>query len=381
MVRSSWFLLVEVQTLGFHPQHKAVLRRALLTLATMAGLSAVYGLYARSVGVLARPQLDHIRARRLTHDVPSQPGPPQENVEVARRHLPAWAAQAKYQLRDSEGLYYYTNQWNRMEAGNEEAVRFTPFALVWFRHREEEPEQPAKPSAAGASRRATSSSPEAFILVADAALIQFDSKFDMGATRFGNVVGGQLEGRVTIRGPNDLLIQGRNLIFRRNANRIWSDNAVEFQYGPHRGTADRGLQIELTPEDRPSGDPLAFAGVERILLRRHVTLNLRTREGEREVPVTIDCDGGFGYEVASHVAQFEENVRVRRQTGAAEFDSLECELLTLVLEERPEEPEGAAVVITPSGAATSAHAAAAPKRRSPKSSAPPAEPSGSRWNS
>ncbi len=311
-------------------------RRTALTLLTMAGLSLLYVVYARTVGVLARPRPAHLTRAVSKARVQRMAGPPPENIEVARRYLPAWAARAKYQVRDAAGLYYYANQLRRIEAGQEEAVRFTPFALVWFRDADPTTDDADRSPPRRSSPLASSTSPrsdrEPLVLIADAALIQFDSKFELGSTDAKNVVGGQLEGNVTIRGANGLLVQGRNLIFRKGANRVWTDSPVEFRFGPHSGSADRGLQVELVPSEELKENPLAFAGVARVLLRRHVVLRLLAEEKGRPTPVTVQCDGGFVYEVAKQQATFEDQVRVRRQTAPNQFDSLECDLLTLLFE-------------------------------------------------
>ena len=302
-----------------------MLKRTLLTFTTFAVLSALYGLYDRFVGELVRPQTTLSLVHTVVTEANDSQGPPVENVQVAQRHLPEWASNAKYQLRDSDGTFYYTEKWEELNTATEGAVRFTPFALVWVGDSESQND--------GDDKDKKPKGP--FVLTADSALIQLDSQFDPSSNSLGRVIGGQLEGSVQIQGENGLHVQGRNFMFREAANRVWSDNAVEFRYGPHRAGADGGIQIELVPAppDQRKG-PFPFAGIQKLLLRRRVSMVLVMDEDSDPVPVDVNCEGGFEYDLGAHIARFEKNVRVRRPTGEKEFDTLQCPLMTLLFEQR-----------------------------------------------
>ncbi len=238
--------------------------------------------------------------------------------ELARRYLSAqtWAAQAPYQFSNKEKTYFYFKKWKQIDEDG--AVRFEPFALIWFSRIDDTSEEPVT-------------------MVAESAVVNFASKFSLSNPNPGRVVGGKLEGEVHISGANGLAIDGRNFIFSESALKVWSDEDVKLAYGPgpHRGTG-HGLQMELIPAgDSPTSDELAINGVRSIRLRRNVNMDLLMEE-ENKAPtkVNIRSDGAFNFDMETNIATFEQNVRVRRPTSPTQRDSLDCQSLRIVFEEK-----------------------------------------------
>ena len=294
--------------------------------ATAVSLTGAYLLYS----MLVSPWITPLPVKK---PLPPTDGDGQprvvRNVELARRYLSAqpWAAQAPYQFSSKDKTFFYFKDWDQIvETG---AVRFEPFALIWFKRMDDNSDEPVT-------------------MVAESAVVKFASKFSLSNPNPGRVVGGKLEGEVHISGPNGLSIDGRNFIFSESALKVWSDDDVKFAYGPgpHRGTG-HGLQMELIPAgESPTSDELAINGVRSIRLRRNVHMNLLMDAEANKEPtkVNIRSDGAFNFDLDTNIATFEQNVRVRRPTTLAQQDSLDCRLLRIVFEEEPEtsEPQTAA---------------------------------------
>jgi lipopolysaccharide export system protein LptA len=204
---------------------------------------------------------------------------------------------------------------------------------------------------------------EPYIIVSDSALVEFAEKFEIRNPRPGRVIGGALEGKVRIRGPEALLIDTQNINFSEGALRVWSDHLVKFFQGPHSGRG-LGLELDLIPASGPlSEDKPAVTGVRTLRLRKDVAMELVSASKTEEKPdetVFVDSQGAFEYEVEAHVATFHDKVRVKRPTEKGQADSLDCELLTLVFE-----PEEGAPGDTASGAPGDNHEPSNPGAAAP----------------
>jgi len=259
---------------------------------------------------------------------------PLEYIQVAEKYLShkPWAANAGFQFKsyDSPGIIIYTQDWKPVDS--DRAVRFEPFAMVWYGKDEDENQQP-------------------YTVVCDYAILKFESEFNDANSNPGRIIGGGLRGDVEIQGPEGLTVHGRNFVFSEGAARIWSGNPIDFTYGPHRGDA-LGVQIELIPtEGLHSGDKPQLSGVRSILLIRDVTMDLvfdaDSNSEKAEPNVRIHSTGSFKFDLTTNVAAFEDDVQVLRQTGPAEFDSLDCDILSvyfekLIAEHQPSKSEVAA---------------------------------------
>ena len=286
------------------------------------GLFGLYLLYA----LVISPRL----VLRVPEDSPerlsvSPAASPRLATEMAEKYLAsqaAWAVNPGYHFRTAN-TFIYAEEWDPAD-DSDESIRFKRFAMIWQKDGQPPDEAP-------------------ITIVSQSALVKFENTFRITDLNPGRAVGGALEGDVLIRGPNGLAVKGRNFAFDDDAKRIWSDEPVSFTYGPHRGRA-QGAQIELIAAKEPQGnDSLAFSGIRSIRLRGEVFVDLVDEDKKQKKPpvlVRIRSAGSFEYVFATHIATFEDDVRVLRPTDASHVDSLRCDLLTLVFEpeETPPEP-------------------------------------------
>ncbi|MEX0718334.1 MAG: hypothetical protein WD066_17195 [Planctomycetaceae bacterium] len=341
--------------------------RFVVTLATAVLLTSAYWLYTVTVCPWVAPPSLASEGPTICDRVVLVP--PIESRRMAERHLAAqpWTANARYQLRTKEAFVYF-QEWDREDDG--QAVRFSPFAIIWLQEGKADDEPP-------------------ITVVCDSAYIRFHSKFEI-TNNPGRVIAGAFEKDVTITGPDGLWIEAPNFWYNESAMRIWSDNRLRFAYGPHTGDGD-GMQIELVPAGKVDPhDSLAVSGVRSVRLRRDVTMNLvgerdeddqdseevaravplgedrnETASGAKKEPerVYVTSAGPFEYFVEQHKAIFEKNVHVRRPTTPVpdidvpddplahiplaelpeQNDSLACDRLTLLFkpQEADDSPTGA----------------------------------------
>lgn len=303
-------------------------QRPALMAVSVAGLSCLYVLYAYLVNPLVQ-----VRSVTPVGDRGGQftPAPPQL-VMMASQHLPSqpWAANASIQFRTRDA-YVYSEKWEQVES--DQAVRFTPFAMVWVENEEDD---------------------EPIALWCRSAIVRFADAFDRSNPRPTRVVGGSLQGDVELTGPRGLKVVGRNFEFSEKSSAIWSDHQVEFAYDGHRGSA-HGVQIELLTDSEPDSEStLSIVGLSKIQLRQNVVMDLAfdesfrngakpspdtaeaaeaaTAEPDEAVRVQVRSAGSFEFFVDTNLATFSKDVRVYRPTGQEQYDSLQCDLLTLVFQ-------------------------------------------------
>ncbi|MCH7688741.1 MAG: hypothetical protein IH899_19010, partial [Planctomycetes bacterium] len=316
-------------------------RRSLQSMLTAAILTAVYGLYSQFVSPLVLPPAPETTTASSQMPVVPQP---RKNREIAEQYLQLapWAAHAKYQLR-TENAFVYAQTSVPNDA--KDAIRFTPFAVVWMQTGKRENEAP-------------------YVIISESAYIKFANPIeDLFSSNPGRVIGGTLEGEVKIRGPDGLKIEGEDFWFSEASMSIWCENLVRFELGSHRGSA-LGLDAELIPDEvARAKDKLAVAGVKSVRLRENVVMDLlfeddderknpqrqhelhqtqtaqRTPKEKKEpVKVRIESKGSFTFGVDTHLGTFVNDVRVYRPTEPGKYDILLCDdKLTLIFE--PESPQ------------------------------------------
>lgn len=312
-------------------------RRLVLTVSTAAALSALYGVYSLSVSPLLESAAELPAANGGAVEISK---PPRENIRLAERYLAShpWAADADYQLRTDDAVLYAQTLESfddQVDGATRTAIRFAPFAIIWWRDGFDDAE----------SRE---DGQEPITIVSEKAVLTFSNRFEFPSGDAGRVVAGALEGPVHIRGEEGLRIDGRNFYYSEDAMRIWSDNAVEFAYGPHHGNA-HGMQIEVVPpENAADREQVRIGGVDSVRLLRDVRMNLVPGDGSSgdaaqaaaddepsgsdPGPVQVQSAGSFDFVFDTRTATFEEQVHVKRPTAAGQFDRLRCDLLTLVFE-------------------------------------------------
>lgn len=289
--------------------------RTVLTVATVAGLTSLYGLYSQ----LTRPLFVVKAVHQAERSVPQRINTtrPVKYVEVAAEHLAeqAWAEKARYQTSTQQG-YIYTNQWTPEEDGGKGIVRLEPFAMVWL-----------LPDKDGESRAVT--------LVSESARLKFDGKLEGQNPQPGRVVAAAMQGEVQVTGPDGLKLVGRNFYFEEAALRIYSDNSVVFDIGPNHGSAS-SVQLDLIPSSGLISDdrPQVF-GIQTVRLNQNIRLDVELRQRKDKIPVSIECAGTLEYDIPTHVSTLREDVWVWRKTGPNESDYMQCDKLTLRFGPRP----------------------------------------------
>ena len=317
-----------------------------LTVAVTLFLSGAYFVYGLGIDQL----LGEDRSQLTPHTRPEQPQLELDDAGlVTRRYLRehTWVEQSGIQLRDGKRLFYFSQSWTETE--NKREVRFEPLAIVWFSKKQKEP----------------------LTIVAESALVTFESDVDLANPEPGRIVGGELTGKVSIRGPKQLRIDGRHFIFSEKAASIWSDDAVSFGYADRNngksqtasGTADQGIQIDLDVETAPSSDqPIAVGAIREIHLRRRVEIDFEFEQAGRTVPLGVSCNGRFSLAMTDPaidpaepmIATFEDDVLVRRLWPDNQPDTLTCDTLRLFLNrvspfDKPDQPISDSTAESPLG--------------------------------
>lgn len=314
-------------------------RRLLVTSSAAAWLTGMYLLYAHLVSPIVEPtQLTAQEPQFVAPTSDSEESRPGDQDSVAAEFLPDqdWAKDAANQFRIGD-MFLYANSVEQEAAnsvgsdlarspdqqGGLAQVRFKPFALVWKNPNGKSGETPLR-------------------ITAEAAVIQFESAFDLTNPKPGRPVFGSLEGEVRIEGPNGLKIQGRGFTFSEQALRLWSDSDIQFHYGPHHGTG-HGMQIDFLPGDDQiiARDQPRLGGLRSVSLLRQVVLNLVGEvagpSGKRQSPlkagdqIQVSSDGRMQYDLEANLITFDHRVRVRHPLPDRQEEGLNCDLLTLVL--------------------------------------------------
>jgi lipopolysaccharide export system protein LptA len=294
-----------------------------LALTVMTSLFGLYWLYALLVTPwLVPPTIDALTPAIREHSE-LQAEPPAGNMEDAERYLShePWTARAKFQVRLAKGLLF-TNEWRPLDEARG-IFEFQPFAMIWF----------DTPAAEAPARSARDQEP--LTLISERGLIQFSSKFDPINQRTGRIIGGKLEGKVTVAGPEQLTLTGRDVFFDESTMELRSDSPVRFTYQRHHGHA-QGMKVELLPSAEPPRPDqlLTIGGFRRVNLRGRVELHLLNEDG----PLHVTCDEGCHLNPSERVALFQVNVHVVRPTSSDAHDRLLCDDLYLFWDEEPGEP-------------------------------------------
>jgi lipopolysaccharide export system protein LptA len=195
------------------------------------------------------------------------------------------------------------------------------------------------------------------------AILRFDKPLDLNRGRIGRLVGGRLDGIVTISSPesrpgakDQILIQTRHI--QIDTKRVWSPNDVSFQFG-NSGGRGRELSIALSPPEKLNNQGLGFGGAKTLQIRRIDELLLYIKGSElfqsepannqplivqpqnfpiaavaaKEEPLTpvnARCTGPFEFDFKTRVATLRDNVRVVHQSDdPARPNTLSCDTMWL----------------------------------------------------
>lgn len=314
-------------------------RRFLLTMSSTAWLIGLYCLYARFITPWLEPAEQTSRQAQV---VPVETDPAEFSTGVQRnlaeRFLPDqdWAKIAENQFCFGD-LYIYTNL---VEENSEKGeIKFSPFAMIWKNPHGDPDEPPLRVTADSAVIRFRSLKDDGTEPSPDGTR---QATFSLTSPQASRPVFGSLEGDVRIDGPNGLVIVGRTFTFSEDALRLWSDSDILFHYGPHQGTG-HGFQVDFLPGSGPSlkADQPRLGGLRTVTLLREVALVLKGEERSpnqaRRSPLKkgdqmqIRSDGRLQYDLEAGLMTFDQNVRVNHPTAQGKDDTIQCDLMTLVL--------------------------------------------------
>ncbi len=184
----------------------------------------------------------------------------------------------------------------------------------------------------------------------DGAMLRFNQALDLA--RLGNVrfLGGELNGRVTMRSrgkapdhSDSLWVESSDV--ELGEYDIAAAKTVDFRYGPHSGRG-RQMHIHLLPREGGSGSqPGAnIGGMEYFEMqsveRLHLDLSRAKTPpagaaasspaaGMAAMPVEINCRGPFRFDVVQQTAVFRDQVDVYRIRPAGPGDRLTCDTLSV----------------------------------------------------
>ncbi len=329
--------------------------RFVYTCATAAVLWATYWVYHLLAVPAIEPQLAAPWGR--TNLGPLDHGP--DPVMVLRQRLRKWFPEQAWEVKEAskildtpQGVLVLQNYENRPDG----TVRLWPCSMVFL----PEGDEP------GAGQQ------QAVVLQAeDGAILRFSKPLELQSGSIGRLLGGKLEGRVSIRsqmkhpGPEDDLA-----IFTSDVevteDQVRSDQPVYFEFGKHQGQG-RGLTIQSIPADDTlaSGQQPRYRGIRSVTFDRDVQMILAVDSGlmepsppapqkARQVaagnshptsrtalrplapqtpkpPVVVTSAGPFHYEIGegAGVATFRESVVVQRVNPTTEPEQLQCDELQL----------------------------------------------------
>jgi lipopolysaccharide export system protein LptA len=295
-------------------------QRLVVTFLTAAGLLLLFGCYCLATRSLqSQPN--------VSEGATPAAAPPMRRQDLtdqmARKYLAGhdWTASAIYQGQSHDGsMFYYCNELDQL---SDKVVRLRPFALI-------------------SKRKTAAPGDPPYIVVSDSAELTFASKVSFPGGNPGAIVQAGLGGSVVIEGPHKMTVWGRDFSYQRGDRRIFSDQPLEFRLDRHHGTA-KGVQLELVMDDKARPDEaFAIAGVSSVKLLQNVDMTLAADSTQQIGPTIrsprstgpeatkIHSDGSFTYVLASHVATFERNIGILRQTAPGKYDRLTADDLVEV---------------------------------------------------
>ena len=292
----------------------------------------LYGGYAYAVvPLITPPPLGPRPGPPTTQPVPEAAS---DRVDFARLFPPGSWELDKPKVVETEQAILLIRDYKPTPDGK---LELNPCTLIFFAAA-----TPAKPGEPPSERPIVLQAPAG-------AMLQFDRPLNIAKAQFGQLIGGRLEGEITIRSPetvagaNDaLLITTRNVQLDRT--RVFTPHDVEFTYGNSFGRG-RDLTIALLPEDpeAPAGTT-GIGGVQSLTLAKLERLHIETAgagimpaEGTSPIsskvggnaPIEVTCRGPFLFDVATQIAMFDEAVQVQRLNPLGPPDLLQGDRLLL----------------------------------------------------
>jgi len=325
---------------------------------SFAAVFSAYLVYALIAVRLIEPS---VAAAPKTTRTPKEIEAVRKMVDQPRLQLRSYFPEGSWELKNpkvlgNDRVKLLVSDYTNLPDGG---MQLTKCTMLFF----EEP-SPNKPKA-----------PPVILQAPEGAILRFDEDFDLKRAKIGRLVGGQLNGRVTIRrqpsrpGANDdLLIVTSNV--KLIEDRVVTPEVVNFRFGASYGSG-RDMTILLDRDDKTGkqNKSPAINGVKSLTLARDVSVHMISAPddnptvaagmaafpggppapaagqpalpgaaggGKEQPPVKITCQGPFCFDLEHSVATFSEKVDVFRLNASGPSDEMNCEMLAIHFVRRDE---------------------------------------------
>jgi len=310
------------------------MNRLTLTLLTTLALFCVYRVYAVVLGPMTRTQVMPVAppVARITGS-----GHASHSARNAARQFLAqhpWAENAKFTWEHLDQKFIYFNEIGPVEGKgqveNRNQYRFRPFAMIV-----QNPSRPDEPPT---------------VLAADEARVTFRDKieqFGTGDSGNNRIIGAELDTGVMLTGPNGLILRGRNFVFSETTRSLYSDEPLQFGFGPTSRSKSRflcdaegiAITLEAGNSDILGKDLPRIADFEHLTLRRNVNFQIDYESRGKLTPVRVTSDGSFEFNRETSKASFDSDVKVVQRTSDDQetplHNMLSCERLELLFDAPP----------------------------------------------
>ncbi|HWL09528.1 MAG TPA: hypothetical protein VNQ76_14055 [Planctomicrobium sp.] len=244
-----------------------------------------------------------------------------------------WTRQAEHTFQLAEAVTLYFRELQRVQ-GSGNTIQISPVAILW-----RDPKRPETPPYRILAERAQIKFQNTF----------FDTAISLTDAKPGRVVWASLEGSVHIDGPDGLKIEGQNFKFEEEARQLYSDDPIEFAFGPtpqdERRVVGMANQIQLTflPSDDPylKSDMPRVGGLAEVQLRRNVVLDSTFQQQGEPRHVRMTSAGSLIYDIVHGECTVEDQVQIVHRSIKPEMalqDTIECEWIRLQLETADNSP-------------------------------------------
>jgi len=346
-----------------------VISRFTRTVQTLALVLLAYAAYALLAVPLIEPTIE--LAESVEWESNSRGGVSQTDLTLFPDD--AWERGQPKILETNQGTLLF-DDYQQLENGDLRLPRCT--LISYIDPPSDKDAAPRSESADGANvvRPPTSPPRPVVMRASEGAVLSFDPPPNFMLGKFGRLVGGKLQGNVTIFSPasnnseNDALrITTKNI--QIDQKRIWAPSQVDFRFGANRARG-RDLSIYFEPAQGPkksamgrihalelvhvdevhlevAGDLLALATgdsksdvTERDPAQsapgnpsatRSASVAAPELTAPPAMPIEIKCEGPFRFDFDALIASLEERVDVIRHNLDGHSDQLNCELLEIHL--------------------------------------------------
>lgn len=316
-------------------------------------VGAIFALYRFTLAQIVEPRSEVATAIPADPGTSSTPSTNYDRLESFQLLFPegSWERDRPIIL-ESEGAKFLLSDYENLRDGR---VRLSRCSIIFLPDGEVDFANPQK-------RLIIMQAPEG-------AVLEFDQPIDLAQFKVGRLIGGQLNGRVEIRGTpsrpgaNDALhVLTRDV--QTNEERLWTPHAVAARIGPHQINGTE-LNIRWLPSTAtgPKRKGPSVGGMESFELVRDVRMVLQPGAGGMlpgdraaeadpakpaapQPPIEVRCAGSFEFLLLERYATFEEQVTVNRMFPNGVTDRLTGDLLRIDFQQRVEpgsKPEATAL--------------------------------------